>query len=317
MTEHTSSVIEAQVDYLTCSAHSEERSLRLDALADYLIEGQEALGNKRAGWRSMGYVGYHAGDIDWGRRDDRQSILRVSGGRAAELLSRAISVADNFSRLDVAVTWRAVPPDPWLGRNAYSNAEAWYHQHTNAARPMATGDADGGFTCYLGDPRSPYYGRIYNKEAERASQRDKAMRDRYQGCWRYEVEAHDSRALALATAIGDQEDRDSWIQQWSHDFWTKRGIPPMFPPTGAAAILPGFHRRTDDESSLRHLAKNVRPTLKRLKAHGRENDLRDALEMSPFKSLADQLAYLRSVYPGMLPNVRPDERPTKGDTDNA
>lgn len=272
----------------------------LDGWADELLEGQEALGNKRQGWRSMGYVGFHAGDVKWGRRDDRQSLISISGGRAKDLLTKAATVADNFSRLDVAVTWRAVPTDPYLGQNAYSMADAYYREHRNSARPEFRGDADHGFTCYLGNRRSPYYGRIYNKEAERASERDAKLRAHYEGCWRYEVEAHDSRALALATAVADAPDREAWVQQWVHDYWQDRGVPPMFPPSDAQAILPGFHRRTDDETSLRHLERNVRPTLKRLKAHGRENDLRDALELSPFKKLADDMAYLRRARPGNI-----------------
>lgn len=313
MPNDTSAVVESQVDYLTCSTHSEKRSLMLDAWGDELIEGQESLGNRRQGWRSMGYVGYHAGDVDWGRRDDRCSILRVSGGRAKDLLTRAATIADNFSRLDVAVTWRAVPADPHLGANAYSLASAHFSAHRRAAEPTNITSPTGGTTCYLGDRRSPYFARIYNKEAERASKNDKKLREWYEGCWRYEVEAHDSRALALATAVADAPDRGAWIQSWLHDWFTERGIPPAFPTSGAQAILPGFHRRTDDESSLRHLERNVRPTLRRLAAHGREDDLRDALEMTPFKALADQLAYLRLSYPGMI-GPSGDTPPKEGKT---
>jgi len=292
MPEHTSKVIESQVDYLTCSAHSEKRSLQLDGLGDELIEGQEALGNKRQGWRSMGYVGFAAGDVKWGRRDDHSSLLSISGGRAKDLLTRAVTLADNFSRLDVAVTWRAVPSDPYLGQNAYSNADAWYRAHRNSARPEFRGDADHGFTCYLGNRRSPYYGRIYNKEAERASERDAKLRERYEGCWRYEVEAHDSRALALATAVCDAPDREAWIQQWVHDHWEQRGVPPMFPPSGAQALLPGFHRRSDDETALRHLERNVRPTLKRLRDHGRMPEVREALGLDSSNLLLTELERL-------------------------
>jgi hypothetical protein len=292
MPEHTSSVVEAQVDYLTCSAHSDDGARRLSTFADDLLTGAEAAGNKRVGWRSMGYLGYHAGSYDWGRRDERQAILRISGHPAADLLTKAMSCADYVSRLDVAVTWRAVPPDPHLGANAYSLAEAWYSSHSRAAVPSHTADALGGYTCYLGDRRSPYYGRIYNKEAERLSRQDPDLAEHYAGCWRYEVEAHDSRAVALAEAICAAGERPAWVQQWLHDFYADRGIPPMFPPTGAQALLPGFHRRTDDESSLRHLARNVRPTLTRLRSHGREDDVRTALGMNPGEDALRQLRLL-------------------------
>jgi len=300
MPNDTAAVIEAQVDYLTCSSHSEERSLRLDALADYLLEGQEALGNRKLGFKSMGYIGSHCGDIDWGRRDERSSLLRVSGGRAAELLTKAVSVADNFSRLDLAVTWRAVPADPHLGENVYSLACAHYAAHRRAARPEHKGDADGGYTMELGNRRSPYYARVYNKEAERRSENDAANVQRYQGCWRYEVEAHDSRALAIATTLVDRDERGAWVQSWLYDFFTQRGIPPAFPHAGADAILPGFHRRTDDESSLRHLERNVRPTLKRLTSHGRLGDARNALGLDSSNQALTELERILTRYGGSV-----------------
>lgn len=292
MTDHTAAVIEAQVDWLTASSHSEDGSLKIDAYADVLIEGQEALGNRKAGWRSMGYIGYHCGDVDWGRRDNRQSIIRISGGRADELLGAVFPLADYVSRLDVAVTWRAVPADPHIGENAYSNAEMYLRAHPKASIPSHTGDALGGYTCYLGDRRSPYYGRIYNKEAERASRGDDTLAKRYASCWRYEVECHDSRALALASVLATDADRPDVVQQWVYDFWQQRGVPPAFPPTGKVALVPGFHRRSDDETRLRHLARNVAPTIKRLREHGRYEEAREALGLDSSNLLLTELERL-------------------------
>lgn len=292
MTDHTSAVIEAQVDYLTVSAHAEERSLRLDEYGNYLIDCQEALGNQRQGWRTMGYEGQHCGQIDWGRRDDRQSILRLSGQSAADHMAAALAVSDYVSRFDLAVTWRAVPADPHLGENAYSNAEMFYKTHPRSARPELKKDADGGFTCYLGDRRSPYYARIYNKEAERASRIDDKLASHYAGCWRYEVEAHDQRAIALSTMVADRNGSPPAIQEWLYQWFNTRGIPTMFPETGADCLVAGFHRRTDDETRLRHLARNVAPTLKRLDAHGRGQEAREALGLDSSNLLLTELERL-------------------------
>lgn len=277
MPNYTGSVIEAQVDYLTVSAHSEDRSRALSDLADDLLTGAERLGNERIGWRSMGYQGVHCGDIDWGRRDERQAILRVSGHRAAELLTPALAVSDYVSRLDVAVTWRATPPDPYLGQNAYTLALMHFAKHPRSAVPSQIRDALGGCTTQIGDRRSPYCGRNYNKEAERASQKDEDLAERYRACWRYEVECHDQRAVVLADLINAREDRAALIQAWSFEWWEKHGVPPAFPHSGAHAILPGFHRRTDDESRLRHLARDVAPTIRKLRARGRYQDALKAL----------------------------------------
>jgi hypothetical protein len=285
-------VIEAQVDWLTVSAHSEERSRKLSDFADDLLTGEVAAGNHKTGWRSMGYEGFHSGHIDWGRRDDRQAILRVSGGPADALLVPALALADNCSRLDLCVTWRAAPPDPHIGANAYSLAFLFHQTHSRSARPEFQGDADGGYTCKVGNRRSPFHGRLYNKEAERASRLDADLAKHYQACWRYEVEAHDARALALATMVAERVERPAAIQQYLYDWWNTHGVPTAFPESGADALELGFHRRSDDETRLRHLERNVRPTIKRLRAHGREDDLRERLG---FASGAKEIAELREL----------------------
>lgn len=277
MTEYTSGVIESQVDWLTCSAHSDASSDRLIDVGQALALAAELDGNKATAWRSMGFVGQHCGQIDWGRRDRRQAIVRLSGQAAAAYLPAILPLADTVTRLDVAVTWRAVPADPHIGRNAYSLAALWYGEHPRSALPSQTGDAAGGFTCYLGDRRSPYYARLYNKEAERASRDDADQAKHYAGCWRYEVESHDSYAGRLAEAVTTADDPPAFIQEWLYQYWTTHGVPPAFPPSGASALLPGFHRRTDDERRLRHFARNVAPSVRGLVARGREADVRRIL----------------------------------------
>lgn len=277
MTEYTSRVIESQVDWLTASAHAEASSDRLEEVGRALAAAAEIDGNTPTPWRSMGFVGAHCGQIDYGRRDRRQSIVRLSGQAAHDWLPTVLPLADTVTRLDVAVTWRAVPPDPNIGANAYSLADLWWREHPQSALPSQKRDAAGGCTVYLGDRRSPYYARLYDKQAERESRQDRDQADHYQGCWRYEVEAHDSYAGRLAEAVTSCGDQAAFIQQWLFDYWGKHGVPPMFPPSGAVALLPGFHRRSDDERRLRHFERNVAPTVRRLVANGREADVRRVL----------------------------------------
>lgn len=295
MSDYSGTVIEAQADWLTCSAHGDEMSGRLEDYARHELEVERKQGNTLGPWRSMGYNGFHCGQIDWGRRDGHSVIFRASGQKATDVLDQALSLADHVTRLDVAVTWRAEPADPLLGANAYSLAELFFQAHPRAAVPSQKRDALGGCTTYLGDRRSPYYARVYNKEAERASVDDKEMRDHYRGCWRYEVEAHDERAMALATALTDHDERPPWIQQWLYEWFTKRGVPPAFPESGADSLVRGFHRRTDDETRLRHLARNVAPTVARLRANGQHDRTLRALGLAPEEELLRQLEALRSV----------------------
>lgn len=277
MTDYTSGVIESQVDWLTASAHAEASSDRLEEVGAALQLAAEIDGNKRVAWRSMGFVGHHVGQVDVGRRDRRQVIVRLSGQAAADYLPTVLPLADTVTRLDVAVTWRAAPPDLHIGANAYTLADLWWREHPRSALPSQKRDSAGGCTTYLGDRRSPYYARLYNKEAERESRKDRDQAEHYRGCWRYEVESHDSYAGRLAEAVTTAPRQAEWIQQWMWDYWTNHGVPPAFPPSGAVALLPGFHRRTDDERRLTHLTRNVAPTVRELLSRGREADVRRAL----------------------------------------
>jgi hypothetical protein len=188
-----------------------------------------------------------------------------------------------------------------MGANAYSNAFIHWKAHPQAAMPSATLDAAGGYTCYIGDRRSPYYARVYNKEAERESRHDPDLAAHYQGCWRWEVEAHDARAMALAHAVEGFNDRAAFVQQWLYEWFTQRGIPPAFPPSGAVALVPGFHRRTDDDTRLRHLARNVRPTVAKLRARGKAAQVREALGLDPGEAALRQLQSILRTYGHTIP----------------
>lgn len=317
MAKYSGKVIEAQCDWLTCSAHGDESSGRLEDYARHLTEVEASKGNRRAPWRSMGYEGQHCGQIDWGRRDGHSVLFRASGGRATDVLDTALSLADHVTRIDLAVTWRAEPVDPLIGANAYSLASLFHEAHPRAAIPSQTRDALGGCTTYLGDRRSPYYARIYNKEAERQSRGDDDLAKHYRSCWRYEVEAHDQRAMALAAALSEHDERPPWVQQWLYEWFSKRGIPPAFPETGADSLVPGFHRRTDDETRLRHLARNVAPTVARLRANGRGIEARQALGLDPTEALLRELQGILGTYDRTIPMSGPVKRPPKGDAADA
>lgn len=314
MHEYSGQVIESQCDYFTVSAHGEDRAATLEAYGRHLQKEAEAEGNDPSPWRTMGYAGTHCGHIDLGRRDSHSVILRVSGHPAGGCLSTALSAADNVTRLDVAVTWRAEPPDPLLGMNAYSLAELFLREHPRAGVPSQKRDALGGCTTYLNDQRSPYYARIYNKEAERLARNDPELAEHYRACWRYEVECHDARAMAVAEALDAREDTAIFCQQWVWDWFTKRGIPPAFPEAGAVALVEGFHRHTDDETRLRHLARNVAPTVRRLATRGKLPAVREALGLDSSNLLLTELERLKSQpWPTMGTVARVNGR-EKGDT---
>lgn len=281
MPDNTGTVIESQVDWLTVSAHGEAASDNLIDLAHGLAGEEKHKGNRERHWHLMGYEGTHVGAVEYGRRDNASGILRLIGNVANEHMLKALSVADTVTRVDLATTWRAEPPDPLIGNNTYAMAE-WFHQrHPRSALPSRVQDAAGGQTVYLGRRESEYFLRVYNKGAESIAAGDDAGAERYRACWRYELEIKGPLSQAVATLVADHPTASTYIQDYLYTYCEAHGITTPFLADGPQALLPGFRRRSDTDSRLRHLARNVRPTVEWLRDQGELERALDALGLAP------------------------------------
>lgn len=281
MPDHTGAVIEAQVDWLTVSAHGEDASDRLIDLAHGLAGEEKQKGNRERPFRLMGYEGTHIGAVEYGRRDNASGILRLIGNVANEHMLKALSVADAVTRIDLATTWRAEPPDPMIGRNTYAMAE-WFHQkHPRSAMPSRIQDAAGGETVYLGRRESEYFLRVYNKGAECIATGDDQGAERYRACWRYELEIKGALSQAVATLVADHPAPSTYVQNYLYTYCEAHGVAPPFVADGPQKLLPGFRRRSDADSRIRHLARNVRPTVDWLRDQGELERALDALGLVP------------------------------------
>lgn len=279
MSHDSGQVIESQVDWLTASAHGKERSTRLMDVAHHVAKGEASQGNQKRRWRLMGYEGYRVGRIAYGRRDDSSCLVQLSGDAAEANLTVVLGEADMVTRCDLAATYRFCPPNPLEGRNQYALAEMWHSAHPHSARPWFVGDAGGGFTCYLGKRESATFLRVYDKGAESKARDDAQGLERYRACWRYELEAKAQMAGALAQMAAEREDRANFVRDYLVSFMAAHGMEPPFLAHGAMSLLPGFRRRSDEESRLRHLTRNVKPTVRWLVERGRLDDVRRALEL--------------------------------------
>lgn len=228
MADYSGRVIESQVDWLTVSAHGEDSARSLLDLAQGLARGEELAGAKARPFRLMGYDGTHTGRIEYGVRDKQSTLLRLIGQPAEDHLTVVLSVADSVTRLDLACTWRAEPPDPMLGANSYSLAVMHYEKDRRRARPSHVTDADGGYTCYIGHRESDNFLRIYNKEAEAKALGDDEQAKRYEACWRYELETKASTAMRLAHILNDAEDRAAYVQGYLWTYVERHGVIPPF-----------------------------------------------------------------------------------------
>lgn len=280
MPHSSGTVIESQVDWLTVSAHGRDAASNMLDLARGLAKEEASRGNRKRSWRLMGYEGYHVGRIEYGQRDRESTILRLIGDPANGCLGVALSLADQVTRLDIAATYRADPPDPNLGQEAYHAALAFHEEHPGSALISRISDSAGGSTTYIGRRQSDSFFRLYNKEAECRALNDEAGYERYRSCWRFELEAKAALAKRLAEVVADREDRADYIRGYLMSFVEAHGIEAGFLADQPVALLPGFRRRSDAESRLRHLARNVAPTVKWLGENGHADDALRALGLA-------------------------------------
>lgn len=270
-------VMESQLDWLSLSAHGDERAHGLAWLCSEWAKEEREAGNKPRPWRLLGYVGTQCGRVRWGARDEQSCYVQLSGDLAARHFDEAYPLADQVTRADLAVTARYTPPDPHVGGNSYLQA-LWHHQeHPHSSLPWRVQNAHGGETVYLGNRESDYFLRIYNKEAESRDSGDSLGEERYRGCWRYELECKSLAAGSVAGSLAASSDRPGYAQSAVYHFIRGHGIEPGFLPGTERVLLPGLRRRSDADTRIKHLARNVRPTLDWLREIGRIRDAMEAL----------------------------------------
>ncbi len=228
----------------------------------------------------MGYAGWSAGRVRYGERGTA-SLIQLSGDLAAEHLTTVRTLQDSLTRLDLAVTVRFDPPAGDLGPDLYSDVLAFRDQNPRAARPRLVQDGDGGATCYVGERESPYFLRVYNKEAERRNAHDEPGAFHYRACWRFELEVKGPPAPGLAKLTDEAADRARYIQQFIGSYLDAHGMRLPFDPEGGAELVPGFNRHTDRAKTLAWYAKSVAPSLVRLLEQGDQSEVWSALGLAP------------------------------------
>jgi len=262
-------IIECQADWLTLTCHDPDRAATFRAWANHLLGYEQHEGNQRRPFGLRGYVGAIAGRVRHGSREDGDLVM-LSGDIAQLELERGMALADNCSRIDLAVTVRQEPFDTDLERASY---EAYLLSPTHEgrrARARLVQSDDAGATFYLGSRDSDVMLRLYNKQAESGD-------PHYRACHRYELELKGERAGLVATEYARTLAQPEYVQSVMTDYCRNRGVAPIFPACEGIALVPGFRRRSDVESSLLWLERQVQPTVRRLRDFGRGEDARTAL----------------------------------------
>lgn len=264
----TATVVESQVDWLTCSAIDERgRDGLLDLGVELLAEQGKA--NKVKDFHLHGYTGSQAGHVKVGIGGDRV-LLMLGGDPANEWFDFAVAHADNVSRIDLAVTVKLDQADKDVakrGQQEYASNVQRGNRYPNACDLY---DGTSGSTLYVGKRESAYFARLYDKGRQ-------SKLDRYSNCWRYECEYKEDYARNVAAACGRATDRSAFCAGTVYSDWVKRGIRPIYEPTRMELYGKGFDRATDVDTKLRWLAATVRPVVRFLTEHGHGDLAIDAL----------------------------------------
>jgi hypothetical protein len=273
------SILESQIDWLTCATHTARTTRKWARWAHRQAQTEETPTERVTPFRIGGYEGWHCGRLSFGTRE-AAGLIQCSGDLARQAFDVLMPDANTVTRIDIAVTVRLSPSQRKPGTRHYNEASDWYRAHPRAARPSYHGDADGGYTLYLGSRTSDRYLRVYDKGAESAA--DPVALGHYRDCWRYELESKGAAAYPLAQHLFNlsPEVRSAYIADALYSYCYKHGLRPAYLPGENVALVPGFRRRSDRDSRLGWLDRTVKPVVQWLIDTGNEVEVLAALGLA-------------------------------------
>jgi len=253
-------VVESQPDWFTGTTSDPDQRANLKAYANHIAAAEVKNGNQAKHFGMSGFQGTRTGRVAWGSRPDRD-ILQLSGDLARTHLADALSLSENVSRFDVAVTARFPTPESDLEENTYMA----YAVGTKGVGMPSTArlikSNDGGATFYLGARSSTCMLRVYNKAIESGS-------PQYVNCHRWELEVKQERAFDLALRANEASDVEAFSRAVVFTWADGKGVAPPWPMFGPAEYTHDFKRRSDTDRQLAWLAGQVAPTVLHLTQAG-------------------------------------------------
>lgn len=244
------------------AGHSQSGSTYDAAMA--FLEHQQAEGNTAKETTLLGYRGVLCGKCFIGERED--GILVRSTSAVSTAYYEATYTPDmHVSRLDLQCTVWLTGSTVHFGRIAREAAARHRIEHPKEAKRKisAWDNEDGGYTLYIGSKASAHFCRLYDKGAE-------SEEEYYQGAWRYEVETHNDTATASARYILEHSAQlEAVVAATVRQYYQSRGVTvPWYVTDEYNALRPLLMLESDDARSLKWLAAQVAPTVKRLQARG-------------------------------------------------
>jgi hypothetical protein len=265
--------VTADVDWLTVTSSDEGMRDLLYSEGRKLLEEFQRQKAPVKEWKWMGYGGWKCDGFRSGSRSD-SDIVMLSGAEAAKWWSLFAPLAENCSRLDLAVTVDLLEPFPehagFLWQNIPSGADL---RKLRLPRYTYITNTDGGDTIYVGSRSSGSFGRVYDKGVESTIADPGKL-------WRYEVEYKKPLSRCALTRLIEQGDKFNQAQAIRNTvfnwFWTRQ-IAPIFEAEGLTLQIEYEARVTSDDVRLNWLSQQVSKSVGDLVARGKGDAVLEAL----------------------------------------
>lgn len=256
------------VDYLTATAVEPGGYRPMHSAATALFRVQADEGNEPKPWGMSGFKGWRCGSVEIGRRED-ETLVRLSSDSAYLSWRKITQHANNISRIDLQATVLPIlgPTKTIDKHRREARIDARKSKDKKVVRWIQ--DNRDGYTLYLGNRTSICFGRIYDKFQQ-------SKMDHYKGCVRYEVQYHNKLALHIASSLASDHQTIPRVTSYIMQFFRGRRLS-LDLPGDAWATYRCTRRRSDADKNLEWLRTSVRPTVLRLLALGRGEEVLKSL----------------------------------------
>lgn len=261
---------QVHVDYITCTAKSQERRAALRRAAGSLLDIQVMAGYRRKSWQWLGYVGETVGSLKIGSRQDGDIVI-VSGDLSELARKLLVGIPQNVSRLDIAF-------DVILGESDTVTARQWFSQKRGEVKTDEPRDEvcqivnlNGGYTLYFGKREAELFGRVYDKGVQTGLLGPGVH-------WRLECEFKGRAAMSRWENLARTTQPQLLMAGWVKAFFLSRGFTwliDMISNTEKAPRKVLFAKSPD--SAIMWLQTQVAPAVKRLIDQGLAEEVERAL----------------------------------------
>lgn len=268
MPTHPISFVDEGVDYLTCTFNSRAPTTKLLLAIGKVERAEIALNNFMRPWGMAGYVGQKVGGLEYGHRHDGLCV-RLVGPTAQRWWHVFGKLATNCSRIDLQRTALFDEPYAKTVHRFHRQMRRYWLKRKQFPEPKEIRGANGAESVYSGDRTSETYLRLYHRGSKRGF-------ENCVGHIRFEAELKGDRArLTLRELLSNRQDKNYLVSQ-VQGYFEKRGASlRWFENSPSTIVCP--RPLSDLEKSLRWLDTAVRPTVERLIALNREEDVFRAL----------------------------------------